>query len=59
MITRQGFAPVVDNAFAGLGFSAEAAKFSYPMKMFLPGAEMTPIEENIDRKSTRLNSSHT
>ena len=48
MITRQGFASVVDNAFAGLGFSAESAKFSYPMKMFLPGADMAPVADNID-----------
>jgi hypothetical protein len=48
VITRQGFAPVVDNAFSGLGFSAEAAKLSYPMTMFLPGADLAPIEENID-----------
>lgn len=48
MITRQGFAPVVDNAFAGLGFSAEAAKFSYPMTMFLPGADLSPVEASVD-----------
>ena len=48
MITRQGFASVVDNAFAGLGFSGEAAKFSYPMTMFLPGADLSPLADNID-----------
>lgn len=49
MVTRQGFNVVVDNAFAGLGFSAEAAKHSFPMKMFLPGSDLSPIEKDIDK----------
>ncbi|MFM9970371.1 MAG: hypothetical protein ACKVQK_18425 [Burkholderiales bacterium] len=40
---------VVDSAFAGLGFSGESAKHVYPLKMFLPGSDLSPIEENIDK----------
>ena len=49
MVTREGFEEVVNNAFAGLGFSAEAAKYVFPLKMFLPGSDLNPIEKNIDK----------
>ncbi len=48
MITRAGFNLVVDNAFASLGFSAEAAKHVYPTAMFLPGGDLAPIAQSID-----------
>ena len=40
---------MVDNAFAGMGFSAESAKHAFPLKMFLPGSDLSPIEQNIDK----------
>jgi hypothetical protein len=40
---------VVNNAFASLGFPAAAAKYEYPMEMFLAGHDLSPIEQNIDR----------
>lgn len=49
MVTRRGFESVVDNAFAGLGLSAEAARYGFPAKMFLPGGDLSAIEQNIDR----------
>lgn len=39
---------MVDNAFAGLGFSAEAAKFVYPTQMFIAGGELSPMARNLD-----------
>jgi hypothetical protein len=48
VVTRRGFESVVNNAFAGLGFSADAAKHAFPMKMFLPGGDLSPIEKNLD-----------
>lgn len=36
-------------AFAGFGFSAEAAKYAFPIKIFLPGSDLGPIEQNIDK----------
>jgi len=40
---------VVNNAFAGLGFPAEASKFVFPLNMFLPGSDLSPIQKNIER----------
>jgi len=40
---------VVDNAFAGLGFSPEAAKYVFPTDMFLAEGDLSPIKENIDK----------
>jgi hypothetical protein len=48
VVTRGGFAYVVDNAFASLGFSSEAAKHVYPTRMFLPGGDLAPIEQNVE-----------
>jgi hypothetical protein len=49
VITRKGFSSVVRNAFAGMGFSAEAPTTKeLPLEMFLPGSDLTPIQENID-----------
>ena len=49
MVTREGFDTVVDNAFAGLGFPAEASKFVYPLNMFLPSSDLSPIRRNIQK----------
>jgi hypothetical protein len=49
-ITRKGFTGVVNNAFAGLGFPADAATIhEFPVEMFLGGSDLTPINENIDK----------
>lgn len=49
-VTRQGFSQVVGNGFAGLGFPADAATvYEFPMEMFLPNSDLTPINENIDK----------
>ena len=50
IITRQGFSQVVGNAFAGLGFAPEGpAIYEFPMDMFVPGSDLTPLAENIDK----------
>ena len=43
-----GFSTVVDNGFAGMGFTPEAAMYTFPVEMFLPGSDLTPIEKNIN-----------
>jgi hypothetical protein len=49
-LTRSGFSQVVANAFAGMGFSAEGPTiYEFPMPMFLPNSDLTPINENIDK----------
>ena len=47
-VTRDGFPSVVANAFAGMQFPAEAAMSMYPLEMFIPGSDLTPIEEKMD-----------
>ncbi|MFC1966255.1 hypothetical protein ACFLWI_04845 [Chloroflexota bacterium] len=47
-VTRDGFPSVVANAFAGMGFPAEAAMSMYPLEMFIPGSDLTPIEGKMD-----------
>ncbi|MBI4332202.1 MAG: hypothetical protein HY673_13065 [Chloroflexi bacterium] len=50
IITREGFTRVVANAFAGLGFPAEAPTvYEFPTKMFIKGSDLTPIALNIGR----------
>ena len=50
MVTRGGFSQVVGNGMAGQGFSAEApCVYEFPIEMFLPGSDLTPITENIDK----------
>ena len=49
MVCRAGFETVVDNAFASMGFAPEAAKYAFPSEMFIPGSDLSPIEQNIDR----------
>ncbi|MFC1989370.1 hypothetical protein ACFLVW_02210 [Chloroflexota bacterium] len=48
VVTREGFPPVVANAFTGMGFPAEASMVVYPIPMFIPGSDLTPIEEKLD-----------
>jgi len=49
-VTRSGFTQVVGNAFAGFGFSPEGPTvYEFPMEMFLPESDLTPINENIDK----------
>ena len=40
---------MVKNAFASLGFPPAAAKYEFPMEMFLAGHDLSPIEQNLDR----------
>jgi hypothetical protein len=47
-ITRQGFGSIVDYAFSGLGFSAEAAKQAFPMAFFLADGDPTQLDQEID-----------
>jgi len=50
VFTREGFTQVASNAFAGLGFPAESPSiYEFPNVMFLPGSDLTPINENIDK----------
>jgi hypothetical protein len=50
VFTRKGFSQVVGNAFAGLGFAPEAPTiYEFPLELFLPGSDLTPIKENIDK----------
>lgn len=48
MVTRQGFSRVVENAFASAGLPAEASQVVYPIDMFVPGSDLTPIEEKMN-----------
>ena len=47
-IARESFAPVVATAFLGMKFPAEAPVAVYPVRMFLSGGDLTPLEQNID-----------
>ncbi|MFC1986144.1 hypothetical protein ACFLWC_04030, partial [Chloroflexota bacterium] len=47
-ITRKGFTALVANTFAGMEFPAEAPMTVYPIEMFIPGSDLTPIEEKMD-----------
>ncbi len=50
VVTRGGFSHVVANAFAGLGFPAEAPTiYEFPIPMFNAGSDLTPIQENRDK----------
>ncbi len=45
VITREGFDDVVANAFAGLGFSAEAPQVTFGADLFWPGSGLGPVSE--------------
>ena len=48
--TRKGFSQVVGNGFAGFGFAPEGPTvYEFPLEMFVPGSDLTPINENIDK----------
>jgi hypothetical protein len=50
VFTRKGFSQVVANAYAGFGFPPEAPSiYEFPLELFLPGSDLTPIKENIDK----------
>ena len=50
VITREGFSRLVTDAFAGMGFPAEAPTIvEFPMGMFVSGSDLTPITKNIDK----------
>jgi hypothetical protein len=50
VVTRLGFTQILGNAFAGFGFPAEApTTYEFPNAMFLPGSDLTPLSENIDK----------
>ena len=50
VVTRKGFSQVVANGFAGLGFGLEAPTvYEFPIEMFLPGGDLTPLRQNIDK----------
>lgn len=38
----------MNHAFASLGFPPAAAKYEFPMEMFLSGSDLSPIEQNMD-----------
>ncbi len=49
-VTRKGFSQVVGNAFAGYGFSAQGPSvYEFPMEMFLPGSDLSPLREHVDK----------
>jgi len=48
VVTRQGFSSVVNKSFAGVGLPADSSKVIYPHEMFVPGSDLTPIEEKLD-----------
>jgi hypothetical protein len=50
VVTRLGFSQVVANAFAGLGFPAEAPTvFELPHAVFWTDSDLSPVSENIDK----------
>jgi hypothetical protein len=50
VVTRVGFSNLVANSFAGLGFPPEAPTvYEFPIEMFLAGADLTLLKENIDK----------
>jgi len=50
VFTRKGFSQVVSNAYAGFGFAPESPTiYEFPLELFLPGSDLTPIKENIDK----------
>ncbi len=50
VVTRQGFSKLVSNAFGGMGFAPEAPTvYEFPVDMFLAGADLSPLKENIDK----------
>jgi hypothetical protein len=50
MVLRKGFRPVVENGVSGIGLPHEAPTVhEFPVEMFLPGSDLSPINKNIDK----------
>ncbi|MBI4333201.1 MAG: hypothetical protein HY673_18200 [Chloroflexi bacterium] len=50
VVTRQGFARIVANAFGGLGFPAEGPTvYEFPAEMFGKASDLTPLSRNMDK----------
>ncbi|MGH7303708.1 MAG: hypothetical protein ACRELZ_10480, partial [Candidatus Rokuibacteriota bacterium] len=43
-LTRADFVGVMTNAVAGLGLAPDAAMVTFPIEMFLPGSDISPVE---------------
>jgi hypothetical protein len=43
-LTRADFVGVMTNAVAGLGLAPDAAMVTFPIDMFLPGSDISPVE---------------
>jgi hypothetical protein len=43
-LTREDFVGVMTNAVAGLGLAPDAAMVTFPIDMFLPGSDVTPVQ---------------
>jgi len=53
-VTRTGFTGVIENAFSSRGFPKEAAQVKYPAEMFLPGSDLSPIKDKMNRLTAGL-----
>src|SRR5207244_13229934 len=42
-LTREDFVGVMKNAVSGLGLAPDAAMITFPIEMFLPGSDISPI----------------
>jgi hypothetical protein len=49
VLVRQGFAKVVANGFAGMGFPREGPMFIIPDPLCEPDSDLTPVKEGIDK----------
>ena len=50
MVLRKGFRPVVQNGISGMGLPADVpAVCEFPVEMFLPESDLSPIEQNIEK----------
>jgi hypothetical protein len=50
MVMRKGFRFVVQNGISGMGLPADVpATHEFPIQMFSPGSDLTPLKENIDK----------
>jgi len=47
-ITRKGFTGMVSFGFLAMGLGLDAAQHEYPLEMFLPGSNLTPLEDSMD-----------
>jgi hypothetical protein len=48
IIAREGFEGVAANGFAGVGFAPEASAVPFPIDMFVPASDMSPLERGLD-----------